>query len=65
MSPIFGLLLVLGMLILIFFGPQWGLKLTRKPKRYRRLVRQAFDSQLGRMAGRRKNNRVGTGQTSS
>ena len=65
MDSFIGILLVLAMMTLIFLGPQWVVKLTRKPKRYRRLVRQAFDSQLGRMAGRRKNNRVGTGQTSS
>ena len=65
MNPLIGILLVLAMMTLIFLGPQWVVKLTRKPNRYRRLVRLAFDSQIDRMAGRRMKNRPGASHSPS
>jgi hypothetical protein len=65
MDSFIGILLVLAMMTLIFLGPQWVVKLTRKPKRYRRRVRLAVDSQTGRIAGRRRNNRPGANQSPS
>ena len=65
MNPFIGILLVLAMMTLIFLGPQWVAKLTRKPKRYRRLIRLAVHSQMNRMTGRRRNNRPGASQRPS
>ncbi len=65
MNPFIGMLLVLGMMTLIFFGPEWVLKLTRKPKRFKKLVRIDGDSRIKRMAGRRRNSRLGASQTPS
>jgi len=65
MNPLIGILLVLAMMTLIFLGPQWVVKLTRKPKRYRRLVRLAVDSPIDHMLGRRMNNRPGANRSPS
>ncbi len=65
MSPFIGIVLVLGMLALIFFGPEWVVKVTRKPKRFKKLVRIGSDSRIERMSGRRKNSRIGVSQTPS
>lgn len=65
MNQFIGMLLVLGMLTLIFLGPEWFVKLTRKPKRFKKLVSMAGDSRIERMAGRRRNNRVGASQSPS
>ena len=59
MNPFIGILLVLGMMTLIFLGPEWVVKFTRKPKRFKKLVQTAGDSRIERVAGRRKNNRLG------
>ena len=65
MNPFIGMLLVLGMMTLIFLGPEWVVKLTRKPKRFKKLVRMAGHSRIERMAGRRKNSRFGASHTPS
>jgi len=64
MSPLMGMLLVLGLMILIFLGPEWGVRFTRKQRKFRRLVR------LGNpggepVAGRRKSNRIEGAQGNS
>jgi len=65
MNPVIGILLVLGMMSLIFLGPEWVVKFTRKPKRLKKLVRVAGVSRIERMAGSRRNSRLGASQTPS
>lgn len=59
MNFLMGIAIVLGVMLLIFLGPEWVLQPARKPKSYRRLVRLAVHSQIDRMAGRRRTNRLG------
>jgi hypothetical protein len=57
MMPFTGFLLFLGMMTLVFFGPEWFVKLTvkskRKPKQLKKLVRGEYGSRIVRLSGRR------------
>ncbi len=64
MNPLMGMVLVLGLMILIFLGREWGVRFTRKQRKFRRLVRLG-DSGGELVAGRRKINRVGGAQGNS
>jgi hypothetical protein len=56
MNPVLGMLLVFGLMVLIFFGPEWGVRFARKPKKFKRLV-YLGDSRNEPVAGRRRTNR--------
>ena len=59
MMPFTGILLFLGMMTLIFFGPEWFVKLTVKPKRFKKRVRGECGSRIVRLPGRRRDGRLG------
>lgn len=59
MNLFIGIFLILGMMILIFHGPEWVVKINRKPKRFRRLVRLDGGLRKAAVAGRRRANRFG------
>lgn len=64
MNPLMGMLLVLGLMILIFLGPEWGVRFSRKQRKFKRLVRLGGPRDVP-VAGRRRNNRLVGSQGSS
>ena len=57
MDPLLGLLLVLCVLALVYFGPGWGVRLAGKARRFKRRVHLSGDARNASMVGRRKSNR--------
>jgi len=64
MNPLMGMLLVLGLMILIFLGPEWGVRFTRKQRKFKRLVRLGGPRDEP-VAGRRRTNRFEGSQGNS
>jgi Sec-independent protein translocase protein TatA len=60
-----GIVLVLSLMVLIFLGPEWLGTFGRKPKRFKKVLRIAIDSQSEVVVGRRMSNRPVTSQSPS